>query len=143
MKNGRAAYRCRVEQNQENRILEIPQWMFESAVCGQLCMAETPTVNCEALQDLKGLLRSARLSGANLVLQAQHRCLLSPGGSDAKVAEPMEASSNSTFSADPQESTLGKDPARNQTKDSETAGPTAPRTLGESFPSDPGTGRMR
>jgi hypothetical protein len=117
--------------------------MFESAVCCQLRMAVEPTVSCEALQDLKVLLHSVRLSGANVVIQAQHRSLLSPGGSDAKVAEPMEAPSNSTVFVASQRSKLGGDPSRNQTKDGETAGATPARTLEKSLPSRPGTGGMR
>jgi hypothetical protein len=117
--------------------------MFESAVCCQLRMAEAPTASCEALQDLKGLMRSVRPSDDNVVLQAQHRSSLSPGGSDAKVAEPMEAPSNSTVFVAPQRSKLGGDPSGNQTKDSETAGATPARTLEKSLPSRPGGGGMR
>ena len=118
--------------------------MFESAVCCQLRMAEAPTVSCGALQDLKGLLHSIRLSGNNVVLQAQHRSLLSPGGSDAEVAEPTEAPSNSTVFVAPPKSKLGGDPSRNQTKNNETAGATPARTLGKSLPSRrPGTGGRR
>ena len=144
VKNTCTVYRCSLEQNDEIQILEIPQWMFESAVCCQVRVAEAPTVSSEALQDLKGLLRSIRLSGAKVVLQAQHRSLLSPGGSDAKVAEPMEASSSPAVSAVPQESTLGGHPSRrSQTKDGKTVGAAAAPTREKSFPSRSGTGGMR
>ena len=58
MKNGRAVYRCSVEQNHQTRVLELPQRMFEPAVCCQLRMVVTSAVSCTALLDLKARLRS-------------------------------------------------------------------------------------
>jgi hypothetical protein len=43
-----AVYRCSFEPGHKDRLLEVPQWMFESAVCCRLHVAETPVVSCEA-----------------------------------------------------------------------------------------------
>jgi hypothetical protein len=57
-KNGRIIFRCHVEETQQWRALEIPDWMFGS-VCNTMCVVDTPTVACEALRKLKALLAGA------------------------------------------------------------------------------------
>ena len=57
-KNGRVIFRCHVEETQQWRALEIPDWMFGS-VCSTMCVVETPRVACEALRKLKVLLAGA------------------------------------------------------------------------------------
>ena len=58
-RNGRAVCRCGVDENPGGRLLEIPQWMFDSVACCRMRMAKVPTVSCGALLDLKALLRCA------------------------------------------------------------------------------------
>ena len=57
-KNGRVIVRCHVEETQQWRALEIPDWMFGS-VCSTMCLVDRPTVVCEALRKLKALLAGA------------------------------------------------------------------------------------
>jgi len=57
-KNGRVIVRCHVEETQQWRALEIPDWMFGS-VCNTMCVVDTPTVACEALRKVKALLAGA------------------------------------------------------------------------------------
>ena len=57
-KNGRVNFRCHVEETQQWRALEIPDWMFCS-VCSTMGLVDTPAVACEALRRLKGLLSGA------------------------------------------------------------------------------------
>lgn len=57
-KNGRVIFRCHVEETQQWRALEIPDWMFGS-VCSTMCVVDRPTVVCEALRKLKVLLAGA------------------------------------------------------------------------------------
>jgi len=47
-----------VEETQQWRVLEIPDWMFGS-VCSTMCVVDMPTVACEALRKLKVLLSGA------------------------------------------------------------------------------------
>src|SRR2546429_4437947 len=55
------------------------QWMFDSVACCRMRLAAVPTVSCGALLDLKALLRCALFPDSAVVLQGQHRSLLSPG----------------------------------------------------------------
>ena len=57
-KNGRVIFRCHVEETQQWRALEIPDWMFGS-VCSTMGVVDTPRVACEALRKLKVLLAGA------------------------------------------------------------------------------------
>ena len=84
-KNGRVVSRCGIEENAEARHLEIPEWMFDPVICRRMHLAAVPTVSGEALLDLKSLLRCAPFPDTDVVLQPQHRSLLSPGGADAKI----------------------------------------------------------
>ncbi len=72
VKNGRAMCRCGVDENQDVRYL-VPQWMFDPAACCRMHKTAVPVVGCEALRDLRALLRDAALSHRDIVLQAQHR----------------------------------------------------------------------
>jgi hypothetical protein len=51
-----------------------------------------PQLAVKPLLDLKSLLHCAPVPNIGVVLQAQHRSLLSPGGADAEVAEPQDHS---------------------------------------------------
>jgi hypothetical protein len=97
-KNGRAVFRCGFDEKLGARLLEIPQWMFDSVACRRMRLETVPTVSCGALLDLKGLLRCASFPESDVVLQGQHRSLLSPGGADAK---PTESRSIQTVSSTP------------------------------------------
>ena len=57
-KNDRVIFRCHVEETQQWRALEIPDWMFGS-VCSTMGLVDTPAVACEALRRLKVLLSGA------------------------------------------------------------------------------------
>ena len=119
-------------ENREGRLLEIPQWMFDPATCCRMRLAAVPTVSCKALLDLKSLLQCALRPDSGVVLQAQHRCLLSPGGADAKVTEPTEGRSTQTVSSTPPEPGLAGVASRNQAENGEGVRATAARTLRKS-----------
>jgi hypothetical protein len=129
VKGGRAVYRCSLEQNHEAQLVEIPQWMFESAACCRMQRAENPAVDCRGLLDLKLLLHRARSPACELVVQAQHPSAL--GGADARIGESSAGSANRIVPPTTEESGLAKATARNQTTDPETTGATAARTQPE------------
>jgi len=87
VKQGHAVCRCGLEEVQHHRSIEIPTWMFEPAACCRLRVMTVPTVGCDALLELKALLRAAQRPAqrpdSDGVLQAQHRSLLTAGGADA------------------------------------------------------------
>jgi hypothetical protein len=128
-RNRRAVFRCGIDENPRAQLLEIPQWMFDSVACCHMRLAAVPTVGCDALLDLKALLRCASLPDSDVVLQGQHRSLLFPGGADAKITKPTEGRSIQTVSSTPEESVLAGAACRNQTKIGKVAGATAARTL--------------
>jgi hypothetical protein len=47
---------CGLEQRHESRGVEVPLWMFDTAVCCQMRTASMPVVNIEALHELAALL---------------------------------------------------------------------------------------
>jgi len=89
LKRGLAVARCSLEDVQPFRILEVPLWMFDAAVCCRIRAAESSVVTVESLRELKALLRSSQATGRNVAIQIQHRDLLNAGGADVvvKVAE--------------------------------------------------------
>ena len=138
-RNGRALFCCSVEESLEGRLLEIPQWMFDSAICCRIQLAAVSTVSCEALLDLKTVLQCALPPDREVVLQAQHRCLLSLGGADAKITEPTEGGPTQTISFMPPEPGLAGVASRNQAESGEVVGTTAART----FRKSPGRGQQQ
>ncbi len=126
-KNGRGVFRCGIDENPGVRLLEIPQWMFDSVACCHMRLATVPTVSCGALLDLKALLRCASFPDSDVVLQSQHRSLLSPGDADAKITKPTESRSIQTISSTPEAPVLAGAACRNQTENSKVAGATAAR----------------
>src|SRR5215470_8806772 len=81
-RNGGVIVRCHVEETQQWRALEIPEWMFGS-VCSTMCVVDTPTVACEALRKLKVLLAGA--SNHDPVVKEAQRF---EGGVDETDTEP-------------------------------------------------------
>ena len=127
-KNGRGVFRCGIDENPGVRLLEIPQWMFDSVACCHMRLAAVPTVSCGALLDLKALLRCASFSDRDVVLQGQHRSLLSPGGADAKITEPTESRSIQIVSSTSEAPVLAGAASGNQAENSKVAVATAART---------------
>ena len=138
-RNGHALFFCSVEESLEGRLLEIPQWMFDPAICCRMQLAAVPTVSCEALLDLKTVLQCALPPDREVVLQAQHPCLLSRGGADAKITEPTEGRPTQTISSMPPEPGLAGVASGNQAENGEVVGTTAARTFGKS----PGPGQQQ
>ena len=126
-RNGRAVFRCGLDEEPGARFLEIPQWMFDSVACCRMRLATVPTVSCGALLDLKALLRCASFPDSDVVLQGQHRSLLSPGGADAKITNPTESRSIQSVSFTPKASVLAGAASGNQAKSRKVAGATAAR----------------
>ncbi len=126
-RNGRAVFQCGVDEKPGARLLEIPQWMFDSVACCHMSLATVPSVSCRALLDLKALLRCAPFPDSDVVLQGQHRSLLSPGGADAKITNPTESRSIQTVSSTPEAPVLAAAASGSQTESRKVAGATAAR----------------
>ena len=101
--------------------------MFDSVACCRMRLAAVPTVSCGALLDLKALLRCASFPDSAVVLQGQHRSLLTPGGADAKITKPTESRSIQIISSAPEAPVLAGAASGNQTENSTVAGATSAR----------------
>src|SRR5215471_12174713 len=55
-KQGEGIFRCRIDQDPSVSLQEVPEWMFDTAA-SQIQIAMRAAVSCEALRDLKALLR--------------------------------------------------------------------------------------
>jgi hypothetical protein len=55
---GRTVAHWGLEPRHETRGVEVPLWMFDTAVCFQMRMTPMPVVNIEALHELVALLAS-------------------------------------------------------------------------------------
>jgi len=130
---------CNVEESLAGRFLEIPQWMFDPAICCRMHLGAVPTVSGEALLDLKALLECALLPDRDVVLQAQHPCWSSRGGADAKVTKPTEDHPTQTISSMPPEPGLAGVASRNQAENGADIDTTVARTLRKS----PGSGSRK
>jgi hypothetical protein len=133
---GQRVCQCGFDDSQNDRSLEVPAWMLESAKCDHLRLAGTPTVGCDALVELSRVLRGALRADR---LQAQHHSLNAEGGADAAVLTP-----STTLAADPVSSASTSDtpalsdaPARHPAQGDSITGPTAPS------PRRPGARRRR
>src|ERR1019366_4661324 len=118
-------------------ILEIPEWMFDSNLCGRMKPAETPRVDCAALLALKHLLSAATECGQQDMVQAQQDSS-SSGNADAQAVSAQEPSRRVVFSS----SEASRIAHRSAAKDGPTLGQDVERTLAPSLRGhDTGGGR--
>jgi len=106
VKCGQSVCRCGLEEAGDRRSLEIPTWMFEPAACGRLRLTTVPIVGCDALLELKAVLRAAQRPDHDGVLQAEHRSWLVIGGADATLLEPSTALATDSVSPSPAASAI-------------------------------------
>jgi hypothetical protein len=98
---------CGLEPRHEYRGVEVPLWMFDTAVCCQMRMAPLPLVNIEALHELAALLAAQSQPDSGPMLQAQHDSLLPKGGADANSTEPAPGDPTCLVSVEPGKAALG------------------------------------
>lgn len=84
-------YRCHIAGKERRNCFEIPQWMFDSAVCSRMRVTESPHVCSTALQTLKQLLKETSTASQSAVIEAQHRSLSEKGGADAQTSTKLAA----------------------------------------------------
>lgn len=58
IRSGQAILRCRLVEDLAGKTREIPQWMFDPAVCCLMIFCEEPRVSVEALRRLVRLLKT-------------------------------------------------------------------------------------
>ncbi len=132
----RVVFRCTIEDDATNKSLELPQWMFDRAVCCGMRLVDTPVLRVHDLRSLKTLLGHATVTTDDDLRQDRH-CLSTPKGDvDAKTAKSSPRSS-----AGPISSTSNRTPVVNATVENPTAHDSAAGTIAARTPRK--TARMR
>ena len=132
VRRGVAVAHCSSENAYPRRLLELPLWMLDSAVCHKVRPAKPGNVNVESLRELRYLLNLTPGASGELAKDAEHQYLLNAGGADVNVASPGPCSTVAVClppleSRD--ESTMGCSLDRCSTEDCAVAGTTAPASL--------------
>src|SRR3954453_12393107 len=82
-----SVFRCRLEDDESGRALELPQWMLDRAACTRTRPADEPLVTCHDLRHLKSLVDSARGDDAGGAVDIRHPLPSSRGDADAPNRE--------------------------------------------------------
>src|SRR5215467_10253050 len=97
-KQGEGIFRCRIDQDPSVSLQELPKGMLDTAA-SQIQIAMRAAVSCEALRDLKALLRgNPAQPGRGGVVENQHQSLQSSGGADGQGAETSRVLFNRNYS---------------------------------------------
>ena len=83
----KSVFHCTLVGTEGVRCLEVPQWMFDRAVCSGMHLADAPSVECDQLRNLLSLLRDTA-GPADVALQKnQHPVLIDKTDAKNKVSE--------------------------------------------------------
>ena len=125
---GQPAYRCALEIDAD-RLLEIPQWMFDAGACCGMVMVEKASVSIEALFDLKCLLlRTVEVADQSGVLQDEHPKMPETGGAHAKPKGSKGVRPVDIFPSVATDATVARPTARGTRRNAKSACPTASNT---------------
>ena len=72
-KAGVKIHRCHLSESNSGRSLEIPQWMFDGAICSAMREGDSPIVDCEALIELREILVATSEQCTPSVIEASQR----------------------------------------------------------------------
>jgi len=122
-KGGQPVCRCGVDDQRNDRSLEVPAWMFEPALCDHLRVAAAPCVDGRALIELTTVLQPAR--GGD-VLEAQHDSVIAAGGAAATVQPPSTSVATDAVSSAAFPSALSDAAAGHSEQGDSPAGSIAP-----------------
>lgn len=81
--------------------------MFDAALVCVMRLAATPLANCDAVRAVRSLIFGRAVTGAGIVIQAQHPRLSRIGGSDAKLTEVAASGANEAVSPAGRHTSLG------------------------------------
>ena len=71
-----------IERDGRIQLLELPEWMADSAACASMVLADEPIASISALRSLRDLLR---VVGSVTVVEGQHLGVESQGDADEKT----------------------------------------------------------
>lgn len=98
VRSGVTIFRCHSDDS--SRALEVPQWMFDEAVCWHMRLAPRAIVTCRALYDLRELIWATERVASTPVLQAERLIPHSEGGAHATQDSKESERSAATVRAD-------------------------------------------
>lgn len=81
VRGGVAIFRCRPDDS--SRCLEIPQWMFDAAMCCRAQLVPQPIVACQSLYDVRDLIQITERISSTPVLKGEHLLPHDTGGAHA------------------------------------------------------------
>jgi hypothetical protein len=132
VRGGRAMFQCRLELLQEQRSVEVPQWMFDAASCHRMRLGPIPCVSLEVLRELQALLSSrTQLGDRDDLRDAQHQAEHGRGGADATITEPPVCPPAVAVSPAVAIAAVGDLPARDPRADGARAGSTPAQASGQ------------
>jgi hypothetical protein len=102
-------------------VLEIPEWMFDTAVCCRHRPAGIARVDLSALRALRALIEGVSRNG-NDVIEAQHRCT-NTGGPDAQATEDHGDSVPALSADSPSSFSTWGDPSQDRSSSRPSAAP--------------------
>ena len=100
-------FRCALEPGDRVRTIDIPQWMFDPAVCRRIEIVTSPSVSVTALRDLAQVYASVRGAEPRAMVEAEHSTTPDRGGAHAipdgtaaeRPARAVSAPANKSFVA--------------------------------------------
>ena len=117
---------CSLEEVQACRVLEVPLWMLDVAVCCRTRLCEAGFASAQSLRELKEVLQAAQSrSRASAVLKTEHQYLLNAGGADGGIGGVAEVEPTPVVCSSAMEPTLDQSVVRCSTKDRAIAGAVA------------------
>ena len=81
-KRSGAVLHVTIERDGRTQLLELPEWMADSAACASMMLADEPFASIDALRSLRELLR---VVGSVMVVESQHLGVESQGDADEKT----------------------------------------------------------
>jgi hypothetical protein len=101
LRRGRPTAACVPENDPERASLEIPEWMFDRALCSQMRVKEQPWVCWKALAELTFLLQQTGCVSTWSTVKHQHRSFGMQGGPDASPRSIPSARTTEPVSSTP------------------------------------------
>ena len=121
VKRGQAVAHCSLE-DQASRVLEVPLWMLDAAVCCKARASKPGFASAQSLRELKGVLQAARPRAQGpTASRPQHRYLQHAGGADDGIG-PAEIEPTPVVCSYAVQPALDKSVVRCATQDRAIAG---------------------
>jgi hypothetical protein len=143
LNKGEAVFRCALEPGDCVATLEVPQWMFDPAVCYRIAMASNPNVSVEALRELARLFAAIMRAEPSTVVEAEHLSMLDPGGACAISESAAIEGSAGVVPPEDERSTVERLLGRGSRADGATAGAAVATTSTTSTRTAPRAGGAR